>query len=147
LDVVELDQPAAFGLERCGAPEPNWPGMRTAILCELGASLTPLSAYEITDRLSLRYGRKRHANSVYRALRTLISSNDITLIESWRKFTPMTKAQAGCAWLLCERCETVKPVAMSETVGALARLASGHSFTATKIVLEIRGTCASCHAG
>ena len=142
---MRLDQPAAaFEPERSEQPLPLWPGMREAVLLVLGASPTPLSAYDITDELTQRYSRKRHANSVYRALRTLTASRDVSLIATWRKFTLSKRQQAACGWLLCEECQTARPIPIAEISCALEKLASEHQFKATRMVLELPGVCASC---
>ena len=142
---MRLDQPAAvFEPQRSEQPLPIWPGMREAVLLVLGASRTPLSAYDITDELTVQYGRKRYANSVYRVLWALTASRDVALIATWRKFTLSKKQQADFGWLLCEGCQTARPISISEISCALEKLASEHQFKATRIVLELPGVCASC---
>ena len=118
--------------------------MREAVLLELTISLTPLSAYDVTQALTLRYGQKRHANSVYRALWALMETKDVILIASWRKFTIRPRGREPNAWLLCETCSTARPVNATEAVASLIQLANVHDFSPSKIVLEVRGMCRNC---
>lgn len=118
--------------------------MRQAVLFELTASPVPLSAYDITHALTARYGQKRHANSVYRALWGLMATKEVALIASWRKFTVNSTDGASRAWLLCEICNAARSVPMVDSEDALTTLADGSKFKVSQIVLEMRGRCSSC---
>lgn len=144
MDILCTDQPVTSRLVSLASYAGTWPGTRAAVIIELTASSSPLSAYDITDNLTIKYGRKRHANSVYRALAVLVASNAVSFIASLRKFTVHPQNPASPGWLLCNKCKTSQPVTISSFAAKLDALSFDNKFKPLQFVVEIHGVCPTC---
>lgn len=107
---------------------------------------TPMSAYEILDRL--RNSGLRAPPQVYRALDKLVDRGVVHRLESMNAFVACSHAQCHVtghvAFAICEDCGDVKEFtdeAITRRIGAWTR---NNAFAANKTTIEIRGRCAGC---
>ena len=107
---------------------------------------TPLSAYDILDRL--RADGLRAPLQVYRALEKLVEQGLAHRLESINAF--VCCADAGghhtglTAFAICETCGRVDEFTDDVVKRRLAKWAGDAGFTATHTTIEVRGRCAGC---
>ena len=139
-----LAQAAQAALEGRGE---QWTSLRASVFDVLRLD-RPASAYDVTERLSARQGRRVAANSVYRILDLFVASNLAQRIESANAYiaNPHPGCRHDCMFLVCGRCGRATHVdndAVTEQVRAAARRAG---FAPEHPVIEVHGLCAECSA-
>jgi Fur family zinc uptake transcriptional regulator len=132
----------------CGHRQERLTPMRRRVLEALLASHTPLGAYELIDRLSVR-GQRVAPITVYRALDFLRAQAFVHRIESRNAFIACVHNHDSgdpVVFLICEKCGAVgeaASVAVADTIKTASRAAG---FTPKTPVIEISGICAHCKA-
>lgn len=118
------------------------------VLQTLNAAETPLSAYDILDRL--RGEGLRAPLQVYRALEKLVDHGLAHRLESLNAFVCCANAgrhaQTGgtAAFAICEDCGHVDEFADETVENRLNEWAAEHGFVPTRTTIELRGRCKEC---
>jgi len=118
---------------------------RRAVLELLCASPTPLSAYELLDRM--RTGSRRPAPpTVYRALDFLLEHGLVHKIESLHAYVGCTHPDHPHAsqFLICADCGEVEELDSEAVVQSLLSAAKTTGFETKRGVVELWGLCAEC---
>lgn len=124
--------------------------LRALVLRLILEEATPLTAYQILDRLKARR-RSAVPPTVYRALDFLLAQGLVHRIERLSAFVSC-HAGAGHAghdhravqFLICRRCGTVAEIEDATVAAALAGAADRAGFRANVATVELDGTCAAC---
>ena len=124
----------------------QWTDLRATVFAALAGFDKPASAYDVTEAVSARAGRRVAANSVYRILDLFVANNVALRVESRNGY--LANAHPGCRhdciFLVCDDCGKTTHIdddSLSDAVRAAAR-ATG--FIPVRPVLEVRGHCADC---
>ena len=117
------------------------------VLQTLNHADTPLSAYDILDRL--RDAGLRAPLQVYRALEKLIEQGVAHLLVSLNAFVCCADAEAHAqkcttAFAICDDCGRVDEFADEVVDERLSDWAKRHGFTSGRTTIELRGLCAAC---
>lgn len=118
------------------------------VLQTLNHADTPLSAYDILDRL--RDDGLRAPLQVYRALEKLIEHGLAHRLESLNAFVCCADAEAHAhksgttAFAICADCGRVDEFADEVVDQRLKHWAQEHGFKAERTTIELRGQCANC---
>lgn len=114
----------------------------------LSDAQTPLSAYDILDRL--RGDGLRAPLQVYRALDKLLDHGLVHRLESLNAFVACSHAQCHdtgvIAFAICEGCGHVSEFSDEEVSRRLGAWARKNRFRPSKTTIEIRGECPDCAA-
>jgi len=120
------------------------------VLDTLNGADSPLSAYDILDRL--REGGLRAPLQVYRALDRLIEAGLAHRLESLNAFVCCADAAGHqrssgmAAFAICTKCGRVDEFADAEVGERLAGWATTQSFALERTTIELRGVCQGCRA-
>lgn len=124
------------------------------VLGALSDARTPMSAYDILDRL--RQSGLRSPLQIYRALSPLMERGLVHRLESLSAFVACAHPHdhgGGCgtqpgvvAFAICDRCGQVDEFSDEAVSSRLAVWAQGRNFSLAKTTVELRGTCAHCLA-
>jgi Fur family zinc uptake transcriptional regulator len=141
----EHERAAAAAMEAAGVA---WTDLRATVFAELAQAGRPVSAYDMSDQVSARLGRRIAANSVYRILDLFVLHNLAMRVESRNAYVANTHpgCRHGCVFLVCEECGSIGHIdddAAAERVGADA---AGLGFTVRRTVIELMGLCQACNA-
>lgn len=121
---------------------------QSLVLGALSETGTPMSAYDILDRL--RDSGLRAPLQIYRALEKLVDQGAVHRLESMNAFVACSHAKchdAGLvAFAICDECGTVSEFSDAEVSKRLGAWTRRNRFTATKTTIEIRGACSACSA-
>ena len=124
--------------------------LRALVLRLILETATPLTAYQILDRLKERRGNAVPP-TVYRALEFLLAHGLVHRIERLGAFMPCHAAAGhtghdhqAVQFLICRRCGTVAEIEDHAVSDALARAAEKAGFRANVATVELDGTCAAC---
>lgn len=123
--------------------------LRRAVLRLILEAGTPVTAYELLDRLRESH-RAATPATVYRALDFLLGADLIHKVESLSAFIPCSDAgQHGHAaqFFICRQCGRVAETEDPGVATALAAAAAGIGFTPGGSIVEVEGLCAACAAG
>jgi Fur family zinc uptake transcriptional regulator len=118
------------------------------VLKTLNAADTPLSAYDILDRL--RSEGIRAPLQIYRALEKLVDGGLAHRLESLNAFVCCANAQqhartgGTAAFAICADCGHVDEFADEVVEERLKDWASMHGFAPTRTTIELRGLCKDC---
>jgi Fur family zinc uptake transcriptional regulator len=118
------------------------------VLGALSGSTSPLSAYDILDRL--RVDGLRAPLQIYRALDKLVERGLAHRLESLNAFVAC--ADSHChregliAFAICDKCGKVDEFADEVIEDRLGKWAEGTGFKVERTTMEIRGKCADCLA-
>jgi Fur family zinc uptake transcriptional regulator len=132
----------------CAAAGARLTPLRRSVLALILGAETPLTAYQLLDRL-----RASHAGAVpptiYRALEFLLDQKLIHRVESLNAFIPCVEGgphRHEAQFLICRRCGSVVEIDEPSVSAALRDAAARDGFRADHAVVEITGTCAACAA-
>jgi len=127
----------------------QWTDMREKVFSVLVESGQPLSAYEVTERLSAIMKRRIAPNSVYRILDIFVARNLALRIESRNAF--LANAHLGCVhdciFMICEKCGGTEHTDNDKAAGMVRQAAVEGGFVPHRLVLEVLGLCRRCRAG
>lgn len=118
------------------------------VLKTLNAAETPLSAYDILDRL--RDDGLRAPLQIYRALEKLVEHGLAHRLESLNAFVCCANAErhartgGTAAFAICANCGHVDEFADEVVERRLMEWAAEHGFTAERTTIELRGQCQAC---
>lgn len=118
------------------------------VLAALSQSASPLSAYDILDRL--RDEGLRAPLQVYRALDKLVERRLAHRLESLNAFVACADVhchrQGPIAFAICESCGRVDEFADPVIERRFGAWANETGFKVQRTAMEIRGQCAACQA-
>ena len=120
--------------------------LRGLVLGLILEARTPLTAYQILDRLKERR-RSAVPPTVYRALDFLMANGLVHKIERLGAFMGCHGAGGHAhpvQFLICRRCGTVAEIEDQAVAAALDGAARKAGFRAGVATVELDGTCASC---
>ena len=124
--------------------------LRALVLRLILEAATPLTAYQILDRLKERRG-SAVPPTVYRALDFLLAQGLVHRIERLGAFMSCHAASGHAGhdhqavqFLICRRCGTVAEIEDRAVSTALAAAAERAGFRAQVATVELDGTCAAC---
>ena len=143
---ASLRQAARDALEKSGQ---QWTAMRAAVFGALAAFERPASAYDIAEAVSRAEGRRIAANSVYRILDLFVASNLARKVESVNAYVANAHpdCQHDCIFLVCDSCGQATHIDDDRLTGDVRDAARKAGFAATRPVIEVHGTCATCDRG
>lgn len=122
--------------------------VQAQILELLGASETPLGAYNILARLQETEG-KLGPPTVYRALSALVSQGKAHRIESKNAYVACQCVHQGdqhAVLSICDDCGGVEELFDDALTKDLSDLAERAGFRPSRHVLEVHGRCGRCDA-
>lgn len=126
----------------------QWTDMRADVYAALAEHEAPASAYDIADALTARRGKRVAPNSVYRILDLFVRANLANRIESANAY--LVNRHPGCRhdciFLICDICGRAEHLDDDRLTEGLRGAAATAGFAQVKTVVELRGTCAACHA-
>jgi len=124
------------------------------VLSALSDARSPMSAYDILDRL--RQSGLRSPLQIYRALAPLMDQGLVHRLESLSSYVACAHPHdhgPGCgkppdvvAFAICDRCGHVDEFSDEAVSGRLTAWAEGRRFRLDKTTVELRGACANCLA-
>lgn len=145
--------PGASGLQvaACAALEGRgvaWTELRASIFEALAEADRPVSAYDVSDAVSRRIGRRIAANSVYRILDLFVAHNLAKRVESRNAFVANVHPDCAhdCIFLVCTGCGAIDHVDDDSLARAMRAHAAGRNFAPTRTILEVEGLCRRCNA-
>ena len=114
------------------------------VLDVLGASATPMSAYDILAAAAMT--ELRTPVQVYRVLKKLIASGHVHRIESLSAFVACDHGphDTQAAFAICETCGSVAEIGPEEI--GLGSISLRDGFRVHRVVAEFLGTCGRCVA-
>lgn len=121
--------------------------MQAEILAVLRKCGSPMSAYEVLDRL--RDGNPRLAPpTIYRALAALIEGGRVHRLESLKAFVACKCEQHRHVpiFSICKECGTVEEAFSWHITNELSKIAGQSGFAPVRQVIEVHGQCARCEA-
>ena len=106
----------------------------------------PSGAYDLLDQLR-QHGFKAPLQ-VYRALEQLIGLGLVHRLESLNAFIACShmscQTSGATAFVICDRCETVKEICDDSVSGFLASITKKTKMKASKSNIELHGLCNDC---
>ncbi len=112
----------------------------------LSQTAQPMSAYSILDKL--REAGLRAPLQVYRALDKLVENGSVHRLESLNAFVACAHKHChddcASAFAICEKCGSVTEFSDDAVMQRLRGWSGKAKFAPTKMVVEVRGVCASC---
>jgi Fur family transcriptional regulator, zinc uptake regulator len=114
-----------------------------AILALLARAQTPLSAYDLAERLR-EQGRRVVPMSVYRALDRLCARDAVHKVEMLSAYRVKDVAQP--ILMICVDCGSIDPLPAPDLHAALATSLEKTDFVPRRIAFEVAGVCARCRA-
>jgi Fur family transcriptional regulator, zinc uptake regulator len=124
----------------------QWTPLRATVFAALAGFDRPVSAYDVTDRVSAASGRRIAANSVYRILDLFVANNVASRVESANAFIANAHPDCrhDCIFLVCDRCGGATHVDDDRITADVRSAALAAGFTPVRPVIEVRGICGKC---
>ena len=144
--VPPVETQLAEAKRSCEAHGARLTELRALVLSLILEAETPLTAYQILDRLKERR-RSAVPPTVYRALEFLMANGLVHRIERLNAFMGCHGAGGHThpvQFLICRRCGTVAEIEDHAVTAALDDAARRAGFHAGVATVELDGTCASC---
>lgn len=140
-----LRRAATTALEARGVA---WTDLRATVFESLAEAERPVSAYDVSDAVSRRLGRRVAANSVYRILDLFVAHNLAKRVESRNAYVANIHPDCphDCIFLVCSGCGAIEHLDDDRLAETMRTHAAGRGFTVTRTVLEIEGLCRRCNA-
>ncbi len=126
---------------------PRGRNMQAEVLAALQRRGTPMSAYEVLDRL--RDGNPRLAPpTIYRALAAPIERGSVHRLESLKAFVACRCERHGHVpiFSICKECGTVEEAVSRHITNELSRIAGQSGFAPARHMIEVHGQCARCES-
>lgn len=119
--------------------------MREEILAVLRSASSPMSAYDVLDKLRATHP-KIAPTTVYRALSTLSETGLVYRVESLKAYIACQCSDAHRASVLsiCDECGTVEEHAAPRLIENLSGFVEESGFLPQRHVIEVHGICSSC---
>lgn len=123
-----------------------WTDLRQAVFQSLSNSGKAVSAYDVSDDVSRRLGRRIAANSVYRILDLFVATNLAKRVESRNAYIANVHPACAhdCIFLVCESCGGIEHLDDDQLADAMRARARARGFVAKRPALELLGTCSAC---
>lgn len=125
----------------------QWTELRADVFTALAGLDRPVSAYDIADALTAKRGKRVAPNTVYRILDLFVTRNLALRIESANAF--IANSHPGCLhdciFLVCNSCGGTTHVDEDTITQSVRSVAAARDFSASRPIIEVRGTCASCN--
>ena len=123
-----------------------WTDMRAAVFDALAGFDKPASAYDIAEAVSNKQGRRVAANSVYRILDLFVGANLARRVESANAYVANAHPDClhDCIFLICDTCGQAVHIDDDTLSGGVRKAAASAGFSASRPVIEVRGTCGDC---
>ncbi|HEU0066891.1 MAG TPA: transcriptional repressor [Sphingomonas sp.] len=136
---------ARQALERSGE---QWTDMRRTVFAALAGFANPASAYDIAEAVSQARGRRVAANSIYRILDIFVEKNLARRVESANAYVANAHPTCvhDCIFLVCDACGDTVHLDDDPVSRAIRQVAAATGFHPDRPIMEVRGTCARCHA-
>ncbi len=124
----------------------RWTGLRADVFSALAEQNGPASAYEITEIVSQKQGKRIAANSVYRILDLFVATNLAKRVEVANAYIVNSHpgCEHDCIFLLCEKCQKLVHLDNDVIANQLRQSAQSVNFTPRRSVIELVGLCAEC---
>ncbi|MEZ5648428.1 MAG: transcriptional repressor [Alphaproteobacteria bacterium] len=121
--------------------------MRRQVLQIILGSKEPIGAYEILAQLNKLRSEHRAPVTVYRALDFLIGNGLVHRVTSLNAFIACDHPDhnESAQLLICRDCGATEEVTDRTVEAAIAKLASRRGYIKVAPLVEIAGTCATCH--
>jgi Fur family zinc uptake transcriptional regulator len=144
----EGDSLRSAARERLIASGEQWTDMRAAVFEALAGFTRPASAYDIAEAVSSAQGRRVAANSVYRILDLFVGANLARRVESANAYVANNHPDClhDCIFLICDSCGQTVHIDDDSLSGGVRDAAASAGFSASRPVIEVRGTCGECEA-
>ncbi|MBA3576247.1 MAG: transcriptional repressor [Sphingomonas sp.] len=132
--------------DRLIADGQQWTDMRSAVFDALASFDRPASAYDIAEAVSKSQDRRVAANSVYRILDLFVGANLARRVESANAYVANQHPDClhDCIFLICDTCGQTVHIDDDSVSGGIRDAAAKTGFSATRPVIEVRGTCGDC---
>ena len=145
MDKIQLNQVLHRAEELCTEQGARLTKQRRMVLKLVCASNTPLSAYEILDRMRGSI-RNPAPPTVYRALDFLLEHGLVHKLESLHAFIgcPHPEHPHASQFLICADCGVVSELENEAVTQSLRSAAKTTGFETKRPVVELWGTCARC---
>jgi Fur family zinc uptake transcriptional regulator len=146
-DLAAMDVAAMIDRARAFAVARKIPftEMRARVLTVLAGEEKPLTAYEITDRLSVP--KKVQAVQVYRALDFLQEAGCVHRLASKASYFACDHSHHGgeaVVFLVCNDCGAVEEASSPAIAVSLEEVAKASGFQSANPIVELEGRCATC---
>src|SRR6478672_8717238 len=124
----------------------QWTDMRASVFDALAGFDKPASAYDIAEAVSKKQGRRVAANSVYRILDLFVGANLARRVESANAYVANQHPDClhDCIFLICDTCGQTVHIDDDNLTSGVRAAAKDAGFSATRPVIEVRGTCGEC---
>jgi Fur family zinc uptake transcriptional regulator len=132
--------------ERLTSRGEQWTDMRASVFEALAGFDRPASAYDIAEAVSNKQGRRVAANSVYRILDLFVGANLARRVESANAYVANAHPDClhDCIFLICDTCGQAVHIDDDTLSGGVRKAAASAGFSASRPVIEVRGTCGDC---
>ena len=132
--------------ERLTSRGEQWTDMRASVFEALAGFDRPASAYDIAEAVSNKQGRRVAANSVYRILDLFVGANLARRVESANAYVANAHPDClhDCIFLICDNCGQAVHIDDDSLTGGVRKAAASAGFSASRPVIEVRGTCGDC---
>ena len=132
--------------ERLTSRGEQWTDMRASVFEALAGFDRPASAYDIAEAVSNKQGRRVAANSVYRILDLFVGANLARRVESANAYVANAHPDClhDCIFLICDNCGQAVHIDDDALSGGVRKAAASAGFSASRPVIEVRGTCGDC---
>ena len=145
MDKTQLNQVLHRAEELCTEQGARLTKQRRMVLKLVCASNTPLSAYEILDRMRGSI-RNPAPPTVYRALDFLLEQGLVHKLETLHAFVGCTHPEHPhlSQFLICADCGEVTELEDEAIAGSLRLVAAETGFEPRRPIVEVIGTCSNC---
>ena len=132
--------------ERLTSRGEQWTDMLASVFEALAGFDRPASAYDIAEAVSNKQGRRVAANSVYRILDLFVGANLARRVESANAYVANAHPDClhDCIFLICDTCGQAVHIDDDTLSGGVRKAAASAGFSASRPVIEVRGTCGDC---
>ncbi|MCS6985995.1 MAG: transcriptional repressor [Sphingomonadaceae bacterium] len=124
----------------------QWTELRAQIFAVLVESAHAVSAYDVSEQVSFRMGRRIAANSVYRILDLFVTHNLAKRVESRNAYVANVHpaCRHDCIFLVCEACGGIEHLDDDRLGAEMRARAADLGFLAKRPALELIGQCRRC---
>ncbi len=143
-----LEKLFARAAAQCAATGRTLTALRRDVLATFAASMRPLKAYEIVERLSTPT-RRVSPISVYRSLDFLIDIGIVHRLATQNAFIVRDgdhEQDETLVFMICQCCGDVDEAVLPGVTRSLAATAEAHGFRSRGNSIELQGECEDCRS-
>ena len=120
--------------------------LRKEVLSLILNANAPIGAYDLLAKIKGKSERPAAPPTVYRTLDFLLEQGFVHRLTSINAFIPCCHPREGhqAAFLICQKCHSVKETSTHGLFDALASLSAQGQFKAQHSIIEISGLCQKC---